>query len=197
MNNSGNDAGVYIADPPLWWNSKTNPQQVAKVVAYLETLLGVEAYKAKPINGLLLYGPPGTGKTSAAVSLLYAWGKAFPAREHPTSRFQDFGELMVRIRSAWRRDAKQTVEEIHAQMFGPRILVLDDIGKRADAEDASTLSTLINGRINRGRPTIVTTNCDLTKESGIAEFKTACDSRVLERFSRCDVEVTGTNLRRI
>jgi DNA replication protein DnaC len=165
---------------------------VAKTAAYLDTLVGPTTYEAHPINGVLMYGPPGTGKTSAGCAVLYTWGLA-----GSTARFQDFGELMVRIRSAWRKDAAQTTEQIHADMMRPKILLLDDVGKRAAPEDQETLSVLVNGRINRGKPTLLTTNCDLTTPEGRAEFLAAADSRVLERYSRCDVQVAGDNLRRL
>lgn len=167
------------------------PQQVKTTTAYLETLCGVEAFQARPINGLLLYGPPGTGKTSAGIGLLYLWGIT---RRH--AQFQDFGELMIRIRSSWRKDARQTVDEIHQEMLRPAILQLDDINKRAAPEDQETLSTLINSRINRGKPTICTTNCDLSTPEGNKEFLATADSRVLERYSGCDVHLDGKNLRR-
>jgi DNA replication protein DnaC len=191
-----NDSGLYIANAPAWWHPHGNPAQVVKVRDYLLTLMSPEAFKARPANGLLLYGHPGTGKTSAGLGVLYDWGRCFSSSEGIAARFQDFGELMVRIRSSWRKDARQTVDEIHAEMFRPKILMLDDIGKRATPEDQETISTLVNGRINRGKPTIVTTNSDLTTPEGRAEFLAACDSRVLERYSRCDINVAGQNLRR-
>lgn len=159
--------------------------------------MGTDAFKLHPVNGLLLYGPPGTGKTSAGLGVLYEWGRKFLDAEQVVAQFQDFGELMVRVRSAWRKDAKQTTEEIYAEFLSPKILMLDDIGKRTTPEDAETLSTLVNGRINRGKPTIVTTNTDLSTPAGRLEFNAACDSRVLERYSKCDVQVDGANLRRL
>jgi DNA replication protein DnaC len=187
-----NDTGVYVGGAPRWWHPHKLPAQVAKTRDYLlAQVIGLDLAKAHPINGVLMYGPPGTGKTSAGVAVLYDWG-----RQGETARFQDFSELMVRIRSAWRKDAAQTVEQIHAEMMKPHLLLLDDIGKRATPEDQETLSVLVNGRINRGRPTLLTTNCDLGTPEGRAEFLAAADSRVLERYSKCDVHVGGANLRR-
>ncbi len=186
-----NDASLYVDRAPVWWSVAKMPGQVKTTTAFLETLCGVEAFNKKPITGLLLYGPPGTGKTSAGIGLLYRWGQT---KRH--ARFQDFGELMIRIRSSWRKDAAQTVDQIHDEMLRPAILQLDDINKRAAPEDQETLSTLVNSRINRGKPTICTTNCDLSTEAGKKEFLMTADSRVLERYSDCDIHIDGKNLRR-
>lgn len=186
-----NDASLYIDRAPVWWSMKFMPVQVKTKLAYLETLCGVKQFKEHPITGLLLYGPPGTGKTSAGIGLLYSWGQT---GRHAT--FQDFGELMIRIRSSWRKDAKETGDDIHRAMLKPAILQLDDINKRAAPEDQETLSIIINSRMNQGKPTICTTNCDLTTEAGRKEFLATADSRVLERYSNCDINVAGKNLRR-
>ena len=189
---AANDAGTYVAGVPTWWVAVHMPAQAKKSLDYLQTLISPAAWEAHPLNGLLLYGPPGTGKTSVGCALLYQWGKAGHA-----ARFQDFGELMVRIRSAWRKDAAQTTEQIYAEIMRPKILLLDDVGKRAAPEDQEALSVLVNGRVNRGKPTLLTTNCDLNTPQGRAEFVAAADSRVLERYRRCDVEISGDNLRKL
>lgn len=183
---------AFISGCPKWWRIETCPDQVKAVGNYLLTLLGPEQYKKFPINGLLPFGPPGVGKTSASLVVLYQWGKA---SKH--ARFQDFQEFMVKIRSAWRKDADLTVEDLHADLYKPDILLLDDIGKRSTPEDLETISTIINGRINRGRPTISTTNHDLSTPEGMRGFCNACDSRVLARYQDLDVDVSkrGVDLR--
>jgi DNA replication protein DnaC len=187
-----NFSRLYLPSAPVWWDPEKSPKQVISTRDNLLEIMSPAAFKAKPRTGLLLYGPPGTGKTSAGIWILYEWAKS-----KRSSTFQDFGELMVAIRSAWRRDAKRTVEEIHEDLLNVKILMLDDIGKRAAPEDQETLSILVNGRLNRGLPTICTTNCDLTTKEGRAEFYAACDSRVLERYSGNDVGFKGKeNLRR-
>lgn len=198
------DAGIYIAGVPTWWHPIEYPdplmkKQVETISAHLLTMLSPEAFKAKRINGLLLYGPPGKGKTSSGIRVLYEWGKRY-VRDFDSlpAAYVDFGELMLRIRSSWRKDAVQTTAEIHAELLRPSILMIDDVGKRAAPEDQETLSTLINARINAGpRPTIVTTNCLLHTAQGRQEFIASCDSRVLERYTKYDVLVDGENLRRL
>lgn len=189
-----NDAGLFIAECPTWWMPRTEDPRFAqtlKATDYFLTMISPEAYKKSPINGLLVYGPPGTGKTSAALGVLYEWG-----RQGHTASMQDFGELMVRVRSSWRKDAAFTTEQIHAALLAPKILLLDDVAKRAAPEDQETLSTVVNSRINRSLPTICTTNCDLGTQAGRDEFLRGADSRVLERYSQYEVEAKGDNLRR-
>ena len=187
-----------MAGVPLWWHPARLPKQVEQTRDYILGWLGPEAHRAKPVNGALFYGPPGTGKTSAGVAVLYTWGKSTIENGQqlgPLAMFQDFAELMLRIRSSWRKDAPMTTEQIIAEMLSPKILMLDDIGKRAAPEDQEALGTIVNARINRGRPTICTTNSDLGTEAGRKEFSAACDTRVLERYRGCTPEVKGQNLR--
>lgn len=181
-----NDAGAYITNAPRWWHPHEVPQ---KITAGYGTLFAkLNPARKENANGLLLYGPPGTGKTSAGLQMLYLFGRAgFSAR------FQDFEELMIKIRSSWRKDAADTGAKILEEMQTPRILMLDDIGKRATPEGQEALSVIFNSRVNLGRPTICTTNLDLRTQQG--EFDAACDSRVAERFRGCEVLMDGINLR--
>jgi DNA replication protein DnaC len=180
---------IYVAGIPAWWEPKLCGSQIEAVA---ERLLKILPPTDTPpaIPGVLLYGPPGTGKTSSACAVLYAWGLA-----GKTAAFLDFGELMLSVRSSWRKDAERTTEQIIRDAMRPKILLLDDVGKRATPEDQETLSTLVNGRINRGVQTIITTNCDLASPEGRAQFMASGDSRILERYRRYDIQVLGENLR--
>jgi len=186
-----NDAGAYVAQIPAWWNPASIPKQVADHRDRLLTFIHPEQFKLKPVNGLLLFGPPGTGKTSVGCAILYTWGKA-----GLTARFQDFGELMIRVRSSWRRDASMTTEQIMAEAMAPSIILLDDVAKRAAPEDQEIISILVNARINRGKATLVTTNSDLSTAAGVDQFTAGADSRVLERFNKLTTAIDGGNLRR-
>lgn len=179
---------------PIWWTEKEK-KQVREEAAALRKILPVGNPNRLP--GLLLWGPPGRAKTAAALFLAYDWGKA-----GKLSVFQDFEEFMVKIRSAWRKDANPTVEQLEDALYKPDFLIIDDIGKRATPETQETLGNLINGRINRGKVTVSTTNCLLDPAAdggaGVKEFIAACDSRVLERYSEADLAIgkLTANLRR-
>lgn len=182
-----NDAGVFIAKVPAWWHPAKMPKQAQGLTAMLTTLLapGTRA------NGALLFGPAGHGKTSGALGLGYAWGKA-----GQRVAFYDFGELMLRTKATWRKNPDETTEAIHKELLDWGLLILDDVGKQTTNESLEFLSTLVNARINRGRPTICTTNHDLDTDKGVADFCAACDSRVFERYQKFHVAVKGgANLR--
>ena len=183
-----NDAGLYVANAPIWWDASKMPDQPARLQAALLKLLPPGTQH----NGVLLFGEAGRGKSSAALGLAYAWGKA----GHPTA-FHDFGELMLRVKATWNRTAKETTEDIHKELMRPALVILDDVGKQTTPESLEFLSTLINARINRGRPTIPTTNHDLRPDNkqGIEDFCRACDARIYERYQRFHVAVQGENLR--
>ena len=187
-----NDAGLYISNAPIWWRLD-GVQQHPHMMQMLPALLAVaspEAWHKKPMNGVHLFGPFGRGKTSLGLALLYLWGKL-----GHSARFQDFDELMLRVRATWRKDAPATTEQVYAEMLVPKILMLDDIGKAGGPERVEALSTIINSRINRGRPTICTSNHDLNTKEGMAAFLVAVDVRVAERLRGCGFLIQGPNLR--
>ncbi len=179
-----------IVNCPKWWDPNTMPEQTQLPLDMLVSLLGPEAFAKKPRTGCVLWGPPGTCKTSVALALLYLWAPCEPGQRMVA--FQSFGSLMKDIRSAWKRDfGKETVADIHARMMAPFMLVLDDVGKRTTPEDAETLGTIFDDRINEGRPTILTTNSLLDTDENRAQFIASADSRTLERLTNLDINFTG------
>ncbi len=175
----------YITNCPTWWSpdfEKDKFKQARVTGEYFLKMLPVG--NPDKVNGLLPWGDAGTGKTSGGLWVLYQWGKA-----GKLAQFQDFMELMDMVKACWNRASTKTVDEVHQSFFKPAILMLDDVGKRVDPEHQATLSTVVNGRINRGKPTIMTTNAKLNTAKGLAEFVNACDSRILERFRNLDLNM--------
>ncbi len=168
------------------------PEQTVRVRDTLLAFLSPWAFTKKPVAGAVVYGPKGTCKTSGCLAVLDVW-----AGHDLHAEFQDFSELMIRCRAAWRPNAPDSLEKILLfQMMQPRILLLDDVGKRATPEDQEYSGIIIKGRHDRGLVTILTGNQDLDTDKGMADFLSACDDRGADRFANCFVGVTGPNIRR-
>lgn len=141
---------------------------------------------------LLLAGDVGTGKTSLAGSVALTWvarGRSVLYRTAPT--------LAITLRSAplYRRDREDpptpTAPELIQALLDVELLVLDDLGAEAGGTEREGdrlrewLYAVLVGRIDLGRPTVVTTN--LNKEAIQARY----DVRVADRL------FSGANARRV
>ncbi len=188
-----NDSRQFVQGSPLWWEADKVPDQAKKLGE--EVKLKMDS----GITGSLVFGGPGLTKTSACLWVGYSVAKASFATNPLHVLFVDFQEHMVRVRSAWRKDADTTVEELMERLFKPDILILDDIGRTTGApEEKEQGSLIVNGRMNRGKKTLATTNSLLNEDAGLKQFLAACDSRVLERFTKLTIDAAkyGKNLRR-
>lgn len=67
--------------------------------------------------------------------------------------------LLARIRDTFRKKSGQTERDIIDECIDSRVLLLDDLGAEKQTEfTGSTLYTILSGRRNRRRYTIITTN---------------------------------------
>lgn len=186
---------VKLRNCPIWWDPNALPPAAISLQLRLWEFLAPWIVSAHPVAGAIVHGTKGTCKTSACLFLLERWaGHGFEAE------FQDWGELVIRCRSAWKSSTKETVDDILLrEMMRPRILLLDDMGKRSTPEDQEYSGILLKGRHDRGLITIVTTNhnCDPATDGGkgISAFLSAIDDRGADRFANCYVKATGENIR--
>jgi DNA replication protein DnaC len=106
---------------------------------------------------LLLLGKPGTGKTHLAVSI----ANQIMSTSNATAVYRTVGGLLQAIRGTYDKTSEQSESQIFASMIKPSLLILDEIGatkeKPSDFELA-TLFTIINGRYEQQRPTIIVSN---------------------------------------
>ena len=106
---------------------------------------------------LLLLGKPGTGKTHLAVSI----ANQIISTSSATAVYRTVGAVLQAIRATFDRSGDQSEAQILSSLIGPSLLVLDEIGaskeKPSDFE-LSTLFTIINGRYEQQRPTIIVSN---------------------------------------
>jgi DNA replication protein DnaC len=108
-------------------------------------------------KGLLFMGSPGVGKTHLAAAILNQLHETFGLRV----RFEDFSELLARIRRSYdpRAEALPHEQEILAPVYDAEVLLLDDLGASRLSEWArDMLYLVVNTRYTQGRLTLATTN---------------------------------------
>lgn len=135
-------------------------------------------------RGMVLTGTVGSGKTGLAVSLAY-----LVHMQGHRVRIGTFTEILDEMRPKAGFGEKETEP---ADMYKPRLLVLDDLGTQKVTDFVEErLFAIIDGRHQRRLPTIITTNLDLEKLND--QFGRRVVSRIVEvsRF----VTLTGDDLR--
>ncbi len=131
---------------------------------------------AKPNDGLLITGDAGRGKTylaAAIVRMLILIRNHFkPPREVYFIRCPEFYLL---IRECF--DLRISERHVYEQLTSPYWLALDDMGAGAlsDFQRSATLE-LLDQRLNKNYPTIVTTNWSL------GEITAKMDERIASRL---------------
>lgn len=128
-----------------------------------------------PMRHFLVFsGTPGNGKSHLAVGVLQAaW-----ERHNVVGRFYLVGDMFDRLRATQARnrpDGAESLDHVHAVLFGLPLLVLDDLGADRITEwGQGELFKLIDHRHRELKPTIVTTN--LARVTGV-------DDRLISRLA--------------
>lgn len=152
----------------------TSPQQVKALARCKEY---ADNFQANFDAGrcMLLLGKPGTGKTHLAVSI----ANFLNTKTGATAVYRTVGAVLQSIRATFDRSSDQSEAQILSSLIGPSLLILDEIGaskeKPSDFE-LSTLFSIINGRYEQQRPTIIVSN--LKAE----EFPGALGDRCVDRL---------------
>lgn len=148
---------------PKRFTGKTFDGYVAKTVEQKEALRICRKYADvfpeifETGRCLLLLGKPGTGKTHLAVSI----ANQIMSTSSATAVYRTVGAVLQSIRATFDRSSDQSEAQILSSLIGPSLLVLDEIGaskERPSDFELSTLFSIINGRYEQQRPTIIVSN---------------------------------------
>lgn len=134
-------------------------------------------------SGMILAGPVGGGKTHLACAI--AWHVLHRRRPDGSgfcsARFWSTPQLLAEIRATYRAEAEEHESDIAERATGADLLVLDDFGaEKATDHAADRLFLILNGRLEAGRTTIVTTNLNPDGARAAAHFGDRIFSRLGE-----------------
>lgn len=152
----------------------------------------VEEFGPATRDGLVLYGDIGTGKTHAACAAL------IELADRVTVRFASGSDILREIRSTYGGRAESELD-VFSRYTGPRVLVIDDIGKEQATDWAlSTLFSIVDKRYRSGKPTIYTcqmTGNGLRSALSLKGDSTAVDAIIDRMRDGVQVRFSGPSLR--
>lgn len=152
------------------------------------------SWLSRPTAGLFIFGPVGTGKTFLAAALLRALLEAdWHGRQirQTDIAFCRAAQYIADLQESYRTNT--STDAIVENLVRPKFLIVDDIGSGAlsDHERRFTLE-LIERRIHRNRPTILTSNW--SRE----EIGDKMDARISSRLALfTELKLAGDDLREL
>lgn len=112
----------------------------------------------KPGGGLFLYGPNGTGKTHLAVAIM----RDLSLKGELDWYFIKTPYLLMNIREAFKRDFSGSESKLIDRFIDYDYLVIDELGVEKTTDwSLQTLYLIIDGRSDRLKSTIITSNLSL------------------------------------
>lgn len=121
-----------------------------------------------------LLGPRGTGKTQLAVELMREC-----CRRMNKARYLTATEFFMDVKSTYRPDSRMDEKAVVTLYRSPRLLVIDELGRRAETEwEDRLLFELIDGRYRDLKDTILLSN--QTSKAFVDSIGPSLASRVTE-----------------
>jgi DNA replication protein DnaC len=162
--------------------------------SYDKCLKYAENYKPLPGDGLFISGPVGTGKTHLAAAI----ANYIMRKYYSSVKFVSMNTVLANLRSSFREDSSVSETEIIRKLVNVQLLVLDDLGKESTSEwSTSIIYSIINGRYERNKPIIITTNYSpemLEKKVGdatVSRIIEMCDGVNLKGYDYRKKKLTG------
>lgn len=122
----------------------------------------IREFESWGCKSLLIWGRPGNGKTHIASAI----AKTLDEQGYSIV-FQSVPELLERIRSTFRKNSRDTEEQIMKALLNCDLLILDDIGAEKLTDWVQDIIfRIVDGRYRKEKPILYTSN--LTME-GLAE----------------------------
>lgn len=148
----------------------TDPQITSKTD--MEAYSYIQEWLKYPTCSLLLVGPPGRGKTYATYYIMNQILKKNPDASIRFFRSSDADQKMVEEMKEW-----GSTRHFIDTLFEVPLLVLDDFGIECNSERMErNYYDLLDKRLAHDRPTIISTNVELTK------FEPVFGSRIASRL---------------
>ena len=115
------------------------------------------------------------------------------------TQFALLWEMVAKVKETWSPlHTGDTELEVIYGYQKPALLVVDEVGVQFQTvAERNILYEILVGRFNALQPTILTTNCDLDTDAGLAEFYGSVGTRVADRFTGFVINSNtwGKNLR--
>lgn len=146
-------------------------------------------------RSIVLRGNTGCGKTHLAIAL----SKCIKMESHTCRRgyvpggiFTTVPELLLKIRSSFRKDATESEESLIDYYTACDLLILDDLGAEKTSEFAiTTLYLILDRRIREDRQMIITTNLTPT------EIEQTFGARIASRMASMEnIKITMPDYRK-
>ena len=170
---------VRAALPERYWSASLDDLAETAYVPVMDWLLN-------PTDGLFITGPCGTGKTHLAAGMVRQL-----ITKGVNVKLVRCAAFYADVREMFKGESQRAEAAIMAPLENCRYLILDDLGagSLSDCERRYTLE-LLDVRLNRMRPTVVTSNWNL------AEISERLDDRIASRLAGFTaLELTGRDRR--